>query len=92
MAEIDVDFAILVCYYYDNYFRKVVRGMNISTFECGGKVISSLECIKGYSFDIACLWDSCAILPVICAGFAHLRDSSANFYSIKCLLPFNIAA
>lgn len=52
-----------------------------------GSAVVSLECIKGYAFEMAAAWVKCALLPIICANFGLLRDSCAHFYRLDCLLP-----
>lgn len=66
--------------------------MNITVFSSSGNVYSYCECINGFAFKNVTSWVKCALLPVICAGFALSQDSCAHFGRIECLLPHNSCA
>jgi hypothetical protein len=61
--------------------------MIVSVSHGNGIVPVKRERIRSYAFDNAAPVVNCALLPVICAGFAHLRDICAHFCRIGCLLP-----
>ncbi|HHZ13320.1 MAG TPA: hypothetical protein GX394_05305 [Clostridiales bacterium] len=62
--------------------------MDIS-FVRGGGLYTECALIKGYIRNNrrSGSWLKSELLPVICAGFALLRDSCVHFYRIECLLP-----
>lgn len=66
--------------------------MNISCFSEGENVHTNYECVKGFAFANAPAREKCAVLPVICAGFAHIRDNCTRFQPFECLLPASALA
>ncbi len=61
--------------------------MNLSTIVSGGSVFNRCDMIHGISFANAAKWDRSALLPIICANFALLRDNCAHLYRYEYLSP-----
>jgi hypothetical protein len=48
--------------------------MNISAYYSDGRSYVNCECVNGFAFRYAALWVKSALLPVICAILAQLRE------------------
>ena len=53
--------------------------MNISVITSNDEAIINYEYIMGFAFKNAAIKVECALLPVICAGFALSRYNCAHF-------------
>ncbi len=61
--------------------------MNVTVFFSGVSVYQSISCVHGKEFTNATLWGKSALLPVICSGFAVMRDNCALLRRMNYLLP-----
>lgn len=66
--------------------------MNIRSFSNNQDVFVRLECVSGFSFKHAFLWDRSVLLTVKCSIFALQRDSHAYVNRFECPSPDHAAA
>lgn len=66
--------------------------MRMSSFSSDGAVFVTLECVEGFAFRNGLLRDNYALLPVVCADFAHVQDHYAHSDPIERLSPHRHSA